>query len=83
MKSQSFLHHILVESLIVITHHLLNQRQFRTLCLQHYQAAASLSSRTSTHLRHHHERMLISTEIRLVKHRIRIEDTHHRHLVEV
>ena len=46
-------------------------------------AALPLSSGTPAHLRHHHECMLIGSEVGIVEHRVGIEDAYHRHAVEV
>ena len=65
----------LIESGIVILYHLLNQRDIRTFGLQNHKSTFSLSTCSPTYLRHHHESMLMGTEIRIIQHRISIEDT--------
>ena len=43
----------------------------------------TLTARTATDLRHHHESMLVGPEVGVVEHGVGIEDTHDGHTVEV
>ena len=56
---------------------------FRRLGLQDYQAPLTLSPCPSADLRHHHKGMFVGPEVRIVEHRVGIEDTHHADTVEV
>ena len=64
-------------------HHLLDDGHVFLLGLQDDQAALVLTSCTSADLCHHHKGVFVGTEVGIVQHRVGIDDTHHRHLVEV
>ena len=72
-----------IERLEIITHHLMNDGQRRTLRLQDDQTTTAFPPGTTAHLRHHHERMLVSTEVGLIEHAVGIDDAHDRHFLEV
>ena len=71
------------ETLIVVAHDLVAKWQVGLLGLQDDKASLSLAPGTSAHLRHHHKGVLIGAEVRIVEHRVGIEDAHDADLVEV
>ena len=83
MKQRTFFQQVVAEMVEIMGHHLLNQRQFGHLRLQNHTPLPTLSPRTSAHLCHHRESMLIGTEVRIVQHRVGIQDAHHLHMVEI
>ena len=83
MKQRTFFQQVLAEVVEIMGHHLLNQRQFGHLRLQNHTSLSALSPRTSAHLCHHREGMLIGTEVGIVQHRVGIQDAHHLHMVEI
>ena len=74
---------VVVESVAIVGNHLLDHRQLRTAGLKDDQTTVATAPSTPTHLAHHHESMLVSAEIRIVEHRVGVEDAHHTHPAEV
>ena len=72
-----------IKRLIVVVHHLSDNRQSGIFRLKKNYSSFSFSSCPSTHLRHHHKGMLVSSKVWIVEHRVSIQDAHHSHLVEV
>ena len=68
---------------VVIGNYLRDDRMLNALGLQHYPAPFILPSGTPCHLRHQLESTLIGTKIRIVQHRIRIQNAYHAYVVEV
>lgn len=64
-------------------HHLPDDRQLRASRLQNHQSALPFASCPATHLRHHHEGVLVCTEVRIVQHGVGIENAHDTHLVKI
>ena len=74
---------VVEKGLVVVDHHLLDDGQLRTLGLQQHHSPFTFSPCPAAHLRHHHEGMLVGTEIGVVEHRVSIEDSHHGNAVEI
>ena len=72
-----------IECLIVILHYLMYHWQLWTPGLHYHQSALSFSSCSSCHLRHHHEGMLPSPEIRHIEHRVGRQYAHHADIIKV
>ena len=83
VEELALLHQRLEETLIVVSHYLVNDRQVSVLRLQEHQSALPLASCSSAHLSHHHEGVLIGTEVGIVEHRVGIQYAHHAHVVKV
>ena len=83
MKHATLLEQLFVERLVVVSHHLSDDGQLRVAGLKNHLSASTLASCASCHLRHHHESMLVGTEVRIVEHGVGIENAHHRHVAEV
>ena len=83
MKGFTFFQQVAVESSIIIVNHLRDNRQFRRFRLQNHQSSLALSASPSTHLRHHHKGMFVGPEVRIIEHRVGIENTHNAHLVKI
>ena len=73
----------LIESRIVVADNLTENGQIGTLGLQDHQATLTFAPCTATDLGHHHKGMFVGPEIRIVQHRIGIEDAHDADLIEV
>src|SRR5574344_1268912 len=71
------------ESTVIISNHLVDNRQVGTRCLKQYQPSFALTTRTSADLRHHHESMFISTEIGIIQHIIGIKDAYNTYFIKV
>ena len=82
-EGQAFVYQVFIEGSIVVVYHVADDGNILLLGLQDDETAMVLAAGTSADLRHHHEGMLVGTEVRHVQHRIGIDDAHHRHLVEV
>ena len=74
---------VFIETDIIIMHHLPNDGNLLLLGLQDNQTAPVLAPCPATHLSHHHEAMLIGTEVRIVQHGVGINDAYHGDVVEV
>jgi len=61
----------------------MNKRILRRLRLKHHQSLLVLSSGSSGHLCHELERPFVRAEIRIIHHRVGIQDTYHAYPVEV
>ena len=74
---------VVVESLIVVAHHLLHHGQLWIASLQDDKSALALAPGAPTDLTHHRECILVGTKVGKVEHRVSVEDAHHGHAVEV
>ena len=72
-----------IERLPVVVYNLPYHRLLHIFSLENNQSSAAFAPSSSCHLRHHREGMFIGAEVRLVEHRVGIEDAHHFHVVEV
>ena len=72
-----------VESGIVVVHHLADDGHILLLGLQDDQSALLLAACPSADLRHHHEGVLVGTEVGHVEHGVGTDDAYHRDVVEV
>ncbi len=66
---------------VVIGNYLRDDRMLNALGLQH--TLPLLFFQSTTHLRHQLESTLLGTEIRIVEHRIRIQNAYYTYVVEV
>ena len=73
----------LVKGRIVVTYHLIEDGQTRTLGLKNHQAPLAFASCTATYLGHHHKSMFICPEVRIVEHGVSIKDSHDTNLIEI
>ena len=83
MKHSSLFQDALEEGFVIIVYHLTDDRKRRILGLQNHESPLALSSGSSAHLRHHHEGMLVGSEVWIVQHRVGIQNTHNPHFVKV
>ena len=72
-----------VQLLVVIPHHLLDDRQIGRLGLKDDQPLLVLPSGTTCHLSHQLESPFVASEVGIVQHRVGIENTHHTDVLKV